>query len=224
MAYELLTHREFDSQRLKVTEREDANWEICLVKEVHALLGTEGLLRRWKTPAVFILRDPVYIADSLFGAQTLQTHYLLRENLAVQQPEFLDRFARGRQRTVRRLLADVELRTPRERTILTRVMTMQLLQEMFALLAAEYAFVKALPYDEFCSAPREAFQTAARTLAISWDKDMENYLDQTMQADGTSGDPYSIMRNTSEQKHRPFKFFTPEEIAACRWVLGAMMG
>jgi hypothetical protein len=131
LAYRLVTHRQFDGRQVKVMRRDDVGWELCLVKEVHALLGTEGLLRAWKTPALFILRDPVYVIDSLFAAQTLQTHYLGHEVEAVQAPAFLDRFAPRRRETVLRLMAQAAGRGPRERLILQRVICAQLLQDMF---------------------------------------------------------------------------------------------
>src|SRR5665213_1497924 len=60
-AYQLVTHRQFEAANLPGYERHDDDWKICLVKEVHALLGTEAVLRAWNTPVVFILRGPVYI-------------------------------------------------------------------------------------------------------------------------------------------------------------------
>ena len=60
--------------------------------------------------------------------------------------------------------------------------------------------------------------------SIPWDQDIDGYLSKTMQADATSNDPYSIMRNTAEQRMRPLKFLNPEETALCRAALGAMRG
>ena len=60
--------------------------------------------------------------------------------------------------------------------------------------------------------------------SIPWDQGIDGYLSKTMQADATSNDPYSIMRNTAEQKMRPFKFLNPEETALCRAALSDMRG
>ena len=54
---------------------------------------------------VFILRDPVYVLDSLLAAQTLRTIYLDHEVEAVREPAFLRRFAPGREEAVRRAFA-----------------------------------------------------------------------------------------------------------------------
>ena len=223
-AWQLLAHRKFGGPGLKTLERDDADWEICLVKEVHALLGTEGLLRLWQTPAVFILRDPVYVVDSLFAAQTLQTIYLDHELEAVRQRPFLDRFAPGRQAAVERLFADTARLEPRRRVILSKALCVQLLQEMFSVLAAEFPCAKAVRYEQLCSAPRETFQSLAAALSIPWDNAMDSYLAKTTEADATSADPYSVMRNTGDQKDRPFKFLSAAEVDLCRAAVQTIKG
>jgi hypothetical protein len=221
-AYRLLVHRQFDSMTLKTTEREDAGWEVCLVKEVHALLGSEGLLRALRCPTLFLLRDPLYVADSLFDAQDLSTIYLDHEVRAVRGPVFLERFVPGRREAVERLFADADRREPRLRTILNKVLCIQLMQEMFSVLAGEFPCARALRYESFCEAPVETFRIATSALSIPWDGAMEEYLTNTMRADATSADPYSIMRNTAEQTARPFKFLSAEETKACRSALQAI--
>jgi hypothetical protein len=220
--YRLAAHRQFDGSGLKVMYREDADWKVCLVKEVHALLGSEGLLSAWRTPTLFIMRDPVYVVDSLFAAQGLETIYFDHEVKAVQAEGFLERFAPGRRAAVERVFADAAQREQRLRIVLEKVICTQLIHEMFAILAKEFPCAKAMRYEEFCERPREAFQLAAAALSITWDDGMEAYLRKTMQADGTSEDPYSIMRNTAEQKARPFKFLSGEERLLCQSVLEAM--
>jgi hypothetical protein len=215
-AYELLLHRPFDGSNLHGASRNDPGWEICLVKEVHALLGVEGLLRAWSAPSVFILRDPLYVADSLFAAQTVQTNYLDHECDAVRRRDFLHRFAPGREAVVERLLADAARRESRQKIILRKVVCIQLLQKMFSVLAAEFPCARVLSYEQLCEAPDEGFRTIANALAIPWDRAMEGYLAKTTQPDETSGDPYSVMRKTSEQTHRPFKFLSAEEVELCR--------
>ncbi len=221
-AYRLVGHPQFDGSALKVSQREDADWKICLVKEVHALLGSEGLLSAWRTPMLFILRDPVYVVDSLFAAQGLETTYFDHEVKAVQAEGFLGRFAPGREAAVERVFADAARREQRLRILLEKVICTQLIHEMFAVLAKEFPCAKAMRYEEFCERPHEAFQLAAEALAVTWDEGMESYLRKTMQADGVSEDPYSVMRNTAEQKGRPFKFLSAEERLFCRSVLEAM--
>ena len=220
-AYRRLLDRHRGGVQPDTLPRDDADWQLCLVKEVHALLGTEGLLRHYRPPALFILRDPVYVADSLFSAQTLGSAYLDHEVKAVQAEGFLDRFLPGRQETLKRLFAGVRRQGPRERIVLSKVICIRLLQEMFMVLAEEFPSLRLVRYEELCESPRETLSEAAQALSIPWDEDMDTYLARTMRADSTSADPYSVMRNTAEQQHRPFRFLTPRDIALCRSTLEA---
>jgi len=154
-----------------VKYREDADWKICLVKEVHTLLGSQGLLSGWGTPTLFIQRDPVYVVDSLFAAQGLETIYFDHEVKAVQAAGFLERFAPGREAEVERVFADAARREQRLRIVLNKVICTQLIHEMFAVLAKEFPCAKAMRYEEFCERPREAFQVAAKALSIAWMKE-----------------------------------------------------
>ncbi len=217
--YHLLAHRQFDTSVLKAAERDDADWKICLVKEVHALMGTEGLMRAWNPPTIFILRDPIYVADSLFSAQTLQSSYLHHEVLAVQKKRFLDRFAPGRRGAVERTFAGTERMEERLRTILRKLICIHLLQKMFCVLAHEFPCAKVIRYEEICERPQPTFQAAAEALGIAWDEAADAYLCKTMQTDSSSSNPYSVMRNTAEQRARPFKFLSMTEQSLCRSVL-----
>jgi len=223
-AYQLLADRQFAGTAVQTLQRNDAGWEACVVKEVHSLLGTEGLLRQWRTPTAFILRDPVYIIDSLFAAQTLQTIYLDHEVEAVQAGPFVERFVPKREAEIQRRFADAARREPRLRLILGKVLCVQLLQEMFSVLAAEFPSARVLRYEELCAAPRAGFLALAATLSIPWDDAMDAYLSHTTAADVTSSDPYSVVRNTSEQSARALKFLSASEAAACREALQAITG
>ncbi len=222
LAYRLLTHRQFKGSGLTAPARNDDQWEICLVKEVHALLGTEGLLRAWRCPAILILRDPVYIADSLFAAQSLQSIYLDHEVVAAQQERFLERFALGHEDAVRDLIASACRREVRQQIILKKVICVGLIQSMFRCLAQDFPFVRIVQYETLCQAPGKSFPLMAEALSLPWDDDMDAYLQQTTQGDGRTDDHYSVVRNTAQQKERAFKFLSPEEISLCRLALDAI--
>jgi hypothetical protein len=103
--------------------------------------------------------------------------------------------------------------------MLNKVICIRLLQEMFVVLAKEFSCVRLLRYEDLCAAPRESLSAAAQALSIPWDENMELFLARTLQADSTSVDPYSVMRNTSEQANRPFRFLSANDIALCRAAL-----
>jgi hypothetical protein len=219
-AYQLVAHRQFDGAALPGNERNDPDWTICLVKEVHALMGTEALLRAWKIPVVFVLRDPIYIIDSLFAAQTLETIYMDHDIPAVQQDAFLDRFAAGGQAAFRKAFAD-NLNAPhRRRIMIDKLVCAHLLQKMFLALAREYPHARAFPYEDFCERPVETFLAAAAALGMPWDEKMAAALQKTMKGDAAAAaDPYAVQRNTSAQKDREFMFLSPEEVELCRATL-----
>ena len=221
-AYLRLLDRDGFGVQPDTLRRNDDDWSLCLVKEVHALLGTEGLLRHCHPPTLFILRDPLYVADSLFSAQSLGTAYLDHEAKAVQQTNFLDRFLPGRQEDLERLFWVVRHSGRREQMILTKVLCIRLLQKMFVMLAREFPCAQIIHYEELCTAPSEGLSAAAQALSLSWDHNMELSLAETSQADSISADPYSVMRNTAEQVQRRFKFLSASDIALCRAMLEAI--
>ena len=221
-AYELLAHRQFDPVGLHGVARDEPGWEICLVKEVHALLGAEGLLRAWGAPVVFILRDPVYVLDSLLAAQTLRTIYLDHEVEAVREPAFLRRFAPGREEAVRRAFARTARQESRPQIIQRKVLCVQLLQEMFAVLAREFPSAKTWRYEQCCQTPEASFRAIAAALSLPWDEALARGLAETTQADATSHQPYSVVRDTAQQTDRPLKFLTGAEAALCRDALAAI--
>jgi hypothetical protein len=219
-AYQLVAHRQFDAPDLPGRERNDDGWSICLVKEVHALLGSEAVLRAWKTPVVFILRDPVYAIDSLFAAQSLETIYLDHEAGAVQEQAFLDRFAGAGQDAVRKALADNARWPHRRRIIVEKVICVQLLQRMFLALAKEFPCARTFAYEDFCGRPMDTFQSAASALSIPWEEAMTAFLQESTRGDGAAtANPYAVVRNTAAQNNREFKFLSPGEIALCRSTL-----
>ena len=224
-AYSLLTTSSFDTRvlmRPAVLERDDPEWQFCLVKEVHALLATEALLRAWSTPTVFVLRNPLYALDSLFAVQGLTTIYLDHEVAAVQEPAFLNAVVPGRQEVVRRLFEDTWNRDARARAIGQKLICIELVQQMFEGLSRELDCSTAVWYEKCCEAPGEELGRVAARLGIPWDCGSESFLLTTTRADLTSGDPYSIVRNTAAQPERPFTFLMPEELGRCGELLEAL--
>jgi hypothetical protein len=218
-AYELVAHRGFNDTSIHGFERNDPDWQICLVKEVHALLGSDALLRTLHVPTLFISRDPVWIIDSLFAAQSPKTLYLDHEVRAVQEPRFLERFGGGLDARVAQAMA---LHSPR-RLVLQKAVCVKLLQVMFSRLAQELPNVMAVDYERFCEQPLASFQAAARFLGIPWDEGMERFLASTRQGShADASNPYSIVRDTSAQGSREFKYLSTKEVELCRAALSAV--
>jgi hypothetical protein len=226
-AYARLTTPEFVPSKTlptpDVLKRNDPAWEICLIKEVHALLGTEALLRVWHAPTVFVLRDPVFVIDSLFAAQTADTAYLTHELRGVRAPEFQRRFWPGQETAIRARLDAVARESGRRRKIIEKLVVVELLQGMFRALAREFPSATTLNYEHACASPQDHLRAAADHLSIPWGEGSESFLRKTMRArGGESADPYSVYRDTTEQLRRPPAFLTHDEVNLCRYYLREM--
>jgi hypothetical protein len=93
---------------------------------------------------------------------------------------------------------------------------------MFQSLAAKFPSAITWRYEQCCEAPEASFRAMAEALSIPWDDAMKKSLAETTQADATSNQPYSIVRNTAQQTDRPLKFFSSAEAALCHAALKAI--
>jgi len=224
-SYASLTAPTFDwalLQSTTVLERDDPEWQFCLVKEVHALLGSEAILREWQTPTIFLLRDPVYVVDSLFAAYSLATIYLDHEVEGVQDAAFLRRFAPRQAHLLRAFFRRTERDDDRLRVILPKLIAVELLQRMFRALAREFACAVTMEYGECCVTPADQFERAAAYLSLPWDDASERFLEETTKVRSEAYDPYSIFRDTISQRDRPLAFLSAAEAARCRAVLAEL--
>lgn len=200
--------------------RDDADWRICLVKEVHSLLATEGLLNALKCPTLLVVRDPVYVVDSVFDRFGMESIFLGNEARWVREPAFLERIAgvaMGR-------LLDVwqrvdEIADGRARGILEKVLTVASIGRMFRLLASECGHAKLVEYEALCRSPEAMFRSAAEFLDLAWCERIEKYLEATTDSASETDDPRSVVRVTARQVGRPLRFLSADEASACRRVL-----
>lgn len=217
-AYSMLASPEVDAGLLGLDSRfalrEDRDWELCLVKEVHALLGTEGLLEAMPTMSVlFITRSPLYVLDSLIAAQGVETSYLDGESRHVSRRRFSDRFLDG--------LAPAEQGRAgggvRGR-IVRLIDTIWSMQEMFRRLGQDFqGRALVMSYEELCESPVRGFRELFEFLGIEWSRETEKEVEVT--TSGSAGgdlDPYGTERLTAEQVTRPLRALTEAEAEYCR--------
>jgi len=224
-AYVALTARPFERDMLAVPtvlEQDDLDWTFCLVKEVHSLLAAPGILRAWKTPTVFVLRDPIYVIDSLFAAQTPDTIYLDHEVRAVQQDGFLNDVMPRRSSSVKLLFEAARGEAERKRKIIQKLLCVHLVQTMFQVVANDYPFTAVLWYEDCCDAPADNLRSAAATLSIPWTRGNDEFLAATTAGNSTPADPYSIFRDPAAQRSRPFAFLRADEVDQCKAWLGRL--
>lgn len=224
----LMAYRLAASGRVRMAElgvhkglrRDDADASVCLVKEVHSLLATEALLKALPVPVIFVVRDPVFVCDSLFDRDGLESIYGVIEARHVTASRFVRRFVPDHAAALKEEHARIAQRKdPRMRTITERVLTVALIHAMFRQLAREHHSAHIVSYEKLCRVPYVTFQEVAATLGIAWDARAASFLDATMAETEESSDPHSVFRETDEQVERPLRFLKPKEAAQCREML-----
>jgi hypothetical protein len=112
---------------------------LLIMKEVHALLATEALLRELKCRVLFYITDPVILADQIFTQEGLETFYLGLESEAVMDSRFLKRFfSRDLHAVLHAYKLIQRLSSGDKRRVQMKIFTITLIQHMFRMLAARY--------------------------------------------------------------------------------------
>ncbi|MES9855533.1 MAG: hypothetical protein ABW166_02880 [Sedimenticola sp.] len=158
--YDLLTHQSIRECRKQQIPPKGKS-RFCVIKETHALLATEALLRNMDCKMLLMIDDPLSIVAQQVAAHGSDYTYLKSEADAVQQPEFLTRFLRNNYKPVRRAFHYVsKISNPRGKDIKERILTVALIQHMFRILAARYpSQVTLITKNELSRSP-EMFQNA----------------------------------------------------------------
>lgn len=222
--YRALSARSWPPDLLRAPEllaRNDQDWQVCLVKEVHALLATAPLLASLDVPCVILLRDPVYVLDSLLLAQGLRTPYLSQEAAAVQNPAFLDRYLPAERSALEAVFRrSAQLGEDRRRITAEKVLTIATLQKMLEELGRTRKNALVLHYEWLCKHPEQGLRAAAYHLSLQWEGGAARFLEETTRADNADlTDPYSVSRPTSSQPDRPLRFLDTEEREAIQDLL-----
>ena len=201
-------------------QRDDPNWQFCLVKEVHSLLATEALLQFFSCPTVIVVRDPVYVIDSLFARDGLSSPYLCDESKVVRQVAFLKRFMPEQSEAILEALHKVNsIGKLREQSILKKVLTVAIIQQMFCVLADKFQCIYLIEYEELCQSSQALFRSVAEFFTLDWDDRVERFLATTTQTYSNKADKYPVFRQTSCQVKRNFKFLSFEEVNLCHQIL-----
>lgn len=226
-AYSLLASRNWPADLLAAPDckqRDDLAWKLCLVKEVHSLLATEGLLRRIRCPTLMLVRTPVQIVDSLLAAQGTDTIYLGNEFRHVQEDGFLEWLELADTRSVNEgFRAVAGAPSARLRAIGEKLLAAALVQCSLVRTARDLSYVRRLDYETLCQSPAQVMRCAADFLSLDWSEEMDEFLHRTSASAGAQGDadPYSTFRDTARQMNRPLRFLSSEEATWCEELLTA---
>lgn len=202
-------------------KRDDPKFEVCLIKEVHALLATEKLISTFDCPTIFIIRNPLYTVDSILHAQSLQAAYLEEESQKIPlNTPFLTKFFPNEAGNIKNAYQQIEkITSVRKKIILRKILTAAVITEYLKRLSNRANNVLLIVYENLCLNPLTEYQNIANFLEIKWDKGNEKQLHETMTKDCDPSDPYSISRITSKQVDKKLRVLTTEEKESAEKIL-----
>ncbi len=224
-SYKVLTHPDYDLNKFlpkhlkKLMLRNDKNFSICLIKEVHSLLATEALLDKFKCHAVIITRNPIYVVDSLLCFRPLNDYMWDNESKYITDNLFLNTYFPQNNTTIKKYIESNQ-GNKRQQIIMRKTLTVAVLNKMLEQIAKKFNFVLHIKYEDLCKNPQENFARAAEFLSLEFKGEMEKFLKKTMQKTKDSEkDHYSVFRDTKKQLNRPFKFLTRDEVREAKEML-----
>jgi len=210
----LLPREQRNALNLKdTTHRDDSDFKYCLTKQVHSILATEGLLKTLKTKVILLVRNPVYVIDSLLARDHLKSYSLANEWKFVQDIPFIDTFHASRKDQLLRAMKELGGFFPNRNTILLRkVLTVALINEMLVQLADRYpAYCLLVRYEDLLKNPLTVFEASAKHLDFKWDQQTITFLQKTLDNKNDNSTRMPVYRDRKEQQNRPFKFITAQE-------------
>ena len=201
----------------KILFRNDPGWKYCLDKEIHGLLATEALLSELGGRCLFLIRNPVYVIDSLFARDGIESIYLINESNALRDQYFLDRFLKDQKKEIKRVLDHFySYDNKRMETIIKRAMTVGAIQIMLQTLSKENPNTMVFKYEQICEKPEELFPKIFHFFSFNFGANAKEFLKTTLEvnAEREKAD-YEIFRNTARQIKREYMFITEEEGLIC---------
>ncbi len=219
IAYKLLTVPKYNWDKIGLKsflKRDTDDFQYCLVKEVHCLLATEALLSSLNVKAIIVIRNPIYIIDSIFNAQGISSLYLInetemiRKNIYFLKKNFPKNFIK-----IQSMFNKIKsIKNARERKILETALTVAVLTSfLYNISKKNISNIYLIKYENLCMNPKKYFSEMSDFLSLSWDDTGCNLLtESTAYKNGSDKDPYSIFRNTSSQTDHPLKFLTKNEV------------
>jgi hypothetical protein len=190
--------------------RNDKNYTKVLVKEVHALMGGDFLLKSLpEAKFIFIRRDILTILDSLIYAQGYDTIYHTSEISNLIKSTFISTFFPKVEKEINELLHHINLfPSKQERLIASLTVSFKLTQKYYEILANQYNNIKIFDYERILSEPDIYFKKISLWFNIEYSKNQyENFSDYHMEEPH-----YRINRKREDVLNRKFKSLNEHEI------------
>lgn len=223
-AYQILTTPNSDWSSMGIQnslKRDDPEFDVCLVKEVHALLATEQLITAFECPIILLIRNPLYIVDSIIHAQSLHAVYLDEESRKIPLDLiFLTRFFPHDTENIKNAYQQINRTTPqRKKIILRKILTAAVITEYLKQISNKSKNVLLIQYEDICLNASDEYCRIANFLKIKWDNENEKKLNETMNKNSDPSDPYSISRVTKKQINKELKVLTDDERKSAEKIL-----
>ena len=184
-------------------KRNDAQFDVVLVKEVHGLLGTEALAKTLNIPILVITRNVFSTIDSLIKAQSIDTPYLVNEYKLVKDKNFLNCYFPAKRKVLQAAFEKIDSITDKEdRLLLEKLITSFLITKMFEEISQKTKNILLKTYEDLCNNPNENYAQIADF--FSMDYKANDYIFRRDDSEGEEEkDHYSLIRNTKQQVYKP---------------------
>jgi len=184
-------------------KRNDDQFDVVLLKEVHGLLGTEALAKILNIPILVITRDIFSVIDSLINAQTIDTPYLVNEYKLVQENDFLNYYFPKETKVLQAAFSQIDrVSDKEERLLLEKLITSFLITKMFEKISQKTKNILLKTYEDLCKKPNENYAQIAGFFSMDYREDDYIFRRKESTEDEGKGH-YSLIRNTNQQLHKP---------------------
>lgn len=188
---------------LQFVKRNDDQFDVVLVKEVHGLLGTEALAKILNIPILVITRNIFAVIDSLINAQTIDTPYLVNEYKLVKENDFLNYYFPKETEVLQAAFYQINCVTDKEeRLLLEKLITAFLITKMFEKISQKTKNILLKTYEDLCNNPNKNYAQIADFFSMDYKED--DYIFEGKESiKDEDKDHYSLIRNTNQQLYKP---------------------
>jgi hypothetical protein len=203
--YRIFCHRGINLRYLpqQYVKRNDAQFDIVLVKEVHGLLGTEALAKTLNIPILVITRNIFSVVDSLIKAQAVDTPYLLNEYKLVKENNFLNYYFPEKNKVLRSAFDKIDsVGDEEDRVLLEKLITSFLITKMFEKISKKAKNILLKTYEDLCNKPNENYAQIADFFSMNYKKNDYIFSGKGSRRDEEK-DHYSLIRDAKKQLYKP---------------------
>ncbi len=203
--YRIFCHPDTKLQYLpgQFVKRNDTQFDLVLVKEVHGLLATEALAETLNIPILVITRNIFSTIDSLIKAQSIDTPYLVNEYKLIKDNNFLSYYFPGEKKILQTAFEQIDLIKDKEdRLLLEKLVTSFIITKMFEKISRKTKNILLKTYEDLCNHPNENYAQIADFFSMDYREDNYIFSGSVSESDEDK-DHYSLIRNTEQQVYKP---------------------